>query len=50
MDTIGKAPDAYVQVIMGQNKKPVKTKTIKNNMNPVWNEEFRFNVRKLVNC
>ena len=41
-DIIGKAPDAYAQVILYQGHKAMKTKTMKNNANPVWNEEFRF--------
>ena len=41
-DLIGKAPDAYVQVIAFDGHKAMKTKTIKNSSNPVWNEEFRF--------
>ena len=43
-DLIGKAPDAYTQVILYQGHKLVKTKTVKNNVNPVWNEEFRFEI------
>jgi len=39
-----KAPDCYVQLMLADNQKPVKTKTIKNNYNPSWNEEFRFSV------
>ena len=30
--------------MLAENQKPVKTKTIKNNYNPSWNEEFRFSV------
>ena len=40
-----KAADAYVQVILfDHEKKPPRTKTVKNNSNPVWEEEFRFDV------
>ena len=37
--------DPYVLInLLGTNIKPIKTKSIKNNLNPVWNESFSFNV------
>ena len=43
-DLSGK-PDPYVLVnLLGGGMKEIKTKTIKGNTNPVWNETFRFNV------
>ena len=41
---MGGNPDAYVQVALHQDHKELKTKTIKNSQNPVWNEDFRFEV------
>ena len=43
---MGGAPDAFVQVTLHQNHKELKTKTVKNSQNPVWNEDFRFEVLK----
>jgi len=42
MDTFGKT-DAYCLLALNGSS-PVKSKVIKNNMTPVWNEEFHFNV------
>ena len=43
-DLSGK-PDPYVLVNLANGGvKEMKTETIKNNPNPVWNETFRFNV------
>ena len=43
-DMIGSS-DPYVLInLLGTNIKPIKTKSIKNNLNPVWNESFSFNV------
>ena len=43
-DLIGKAPDPYVQVILNDKHQKITTKTLKNDKNPVWDEEFRFEV------
>ena len=42
-DNFGGAPDPYVQVL-SQGLKDRKTKTIKNTVNPSWNEEFGWEV------
>ena len=44
-DMIGQS-DPYVLInVLGSNIKPIKTKSIKNNLNPTWNETFGFDVR-----
>ena len=43
-DNFGGAPDPYVQVLFSQGLKDRKTKTIKNTVNPSWNEEFGWEV------
>lgn len=46
LQKIGK-PDPYVKVKMGEKKKTqikYKTRVIENNLNPVWNELFKFQV------
>ncbi|KPA73835.1 putative c2 domain protein [Leptomonas pyrrhocoris] len=46
LQKVGK-PDPYVKVKMGDNKKTqmkYKTRVIENNLNPVWNELFKFQV------
>ena len=44
-DLAGGAPDGIVEVYLlpGSNK-PEKTKTVKNSINPIFNESFRFQV------
>ena len=47
-DLSGK-PDPYVLVNLANGGvKEMKTETIKNNPNPVWNETFRFNVSHII--
>ena len=41
---MGGLPDAYVKIHLSQGQKEMKTKTIKSSANPVWNEDFRFQV------
>eukprot|EP00092_Neocalanus_flemingeri_P001913 GFUD01002043.1.p1 GENE.GFUD01002043.1~~GFUD01002043.1.p1 ORF type:complete len:1721 (-),score=424.93 GFUD01002043.1:78-4745(-) len=43
-DLMGGNPDPYVQVALNQNHKELKTKTVKNTQNPVWNDDFRFEI------
>ncbi|CAG8484734.1 8705_t:CDS:2 [Ambispora leptoticha] len=43
-DLIGKS-DPYVELWLDKNYKQ-KTGVIKNNLSPVWNEDFQFNVDK----
>jgi len=43
-DLLGGSPDAYVQVALNQSHKELKTKTVKSSPNPVWNEDFRFEI------
>ena len=38
--------DPYVLInVLGSSLKPIKTKVLKGNANPVWNETFGFDVR-----